>query len=91
MKAAVEQVQQEYAFSQRRACALLQWRYRAAATRRGARMSRCEPDWWSWRERSRVSGTGDCRCCCIELGTRSIISECTGCIASRAQYSPEEA
>jgi hypothetical protein len=54
MKAAVEHLQQQYAFSQ----------HRAAATSRGTRMKSCGYALWSWRERSRASATGACMCCC---------------------------
>src|SRR6266571_1442817 len=29
-------------------------------------MSGCARGWWSWRERSRASAIGGCRCCCGE-------------------------
>ena len=71
MKAAVGQMRQEYAFSQRRACGLMtvavsSYRYQS----RGGRMNRCGRGWWSWREGSRASAIGDCTCCCVEQEKR---------------------
>ena len=63
MKAAVEQVQREYAFSQRRACALLRVAVSSCRYRRDVRMSRCERNWWSWRGRSRALVIAGCMCC----------------------------
>jgi hypothetical protein len=64
-------MREEYAFSERRACGLLDvavssYRYLS----RGGRMNRCERGWWSWRVRSRASATGACRCCCGEAERR---------------------
>jgi len=64
MKTAVELVEQQYAFSQRRACSLLM--VAVSSVRYQARSS--EEDlwrvWWSWPERSHGSDIGDCKCCC---------------------------
>ncbi len=38
-------------------------------------MSGCARGWWSWRERSRASAIGGCRCCCGEAENRSTTSE----------------
>ncbi len=63
-KAAVEQVQQAYAFSQRRAYGLMTVGCQVTAIRRGGRMNRCARSWWSWRGRSRASAIDGCMRCC---------------------------
>src|SRR5213593_1008094 len=81
-KAAVEQVQEEYAFSERRACGLMamavsSYRYQTKPMNRSAR------GWWSWRGRNRASGIGGCRCCCDAVENTRITSACIGCIGRR--------
>jgi hypothetical protein len=63
MKAAIGQIREEYAFSERRACRLLLLAVGAIAMYRVETMSPCGQDWWSWRGRSRASVTGVCTCC----------------------------
>ena len=64
MKAAVEHVREEYAFSQRRACGLLMVAVSSFRYQTEAQMKTCGRGWWSWPERSLASAIGDCRCCC---------------------------
>ena len=67
MKAAVEHVQQQYAFSQRRACGLLMvsvssFRYQPRHSDEDLRGRLVELA----REKPRF-GIGDCTCCCAEV------------------------
>lgn len=66
MKAAVEQVQQQYAFSQRRACSLLMvavssCRYQPRNSDEDLRILLVE-----LARENRASGIDDCLCCCTE-------------------------
>jgi len=66
MKAAVEHVEQEYAFSQRRACSLLMVAVSSVRYQARNRMKSCGGVWWSWHGRSRASSIDDCMCCFVD-------------------------
>ena len=63
MKASVEHLRQQFAFTERRACRLLlvpvsSYRYKPRQTTLA-----CATGWLHWRERSRASAIVVCTCC----------------------------